>query len=324
MARPLRVEYPGAYYHLINRGNAGENIFDRDGDKEKFLQYLNKAVGRFSIIIHTYCLMANHYHLLVETTQQNLSVAIQWLNASYAAYYNRKHRRSGHLFQGRYKAILIDADEYLRQLSRYIHLNPVRAKIVTKPAEYPWSSYSAFIGRMKGSDWLETRWLLAYFGRKRKEAIKNYKNFVEEVDVEALENPNKYVVGGFILGNTDFVSWVQDTFLSGRDDEEEIPQLKQLKPKVSLETILEAACDEVGCSEEQIREKGRKGNEAREIAIYLARDLTGSKCKDLGEFFGGISGAAITMIYNQVTSKICRDKRLKGKVNKIKGRIFNI
>ena len=149
MARSLRDEYPGAYYHLINRGNAGENIFDRDGDKEKFLQYLNKAVGRFSIIIHTYCLMANHYHLLVKTAQPNLSVAIQWLNASYAAYYNRKHRRSGHLFQGRYKAILIDADEYLRQLSRYIHLNPVRAKIVTKPAEYPWSSYRATTGLSK-------------------------------------------------------------------------------------------------------------------------------------------------------------------------------
>ncbi len=324
MARPLRVEYPGAYYHLINRGNAGENIFDGQREKEKFLEYLKKAVERFSMIIHTYCIMPNHYHILVETPQPNLSVAMQWLNVSYAGYYNKKHQRSGHLFQGRYKAMLIDADKYLKHLSRYIHLNPVRAKLVIKPVEYPWSSYSAFIRTIKASDWLETKWLLACFGRKKKEAIKNYKKFVEGIDIVAVENPNKHLHGGFILGDTDFVNWVKDTFLSTRDDEKEIPQLKRLKPKVSLETILQAVCDEFGRSKEQVMEKGRKGNKAREIAIYLARDFSGAKCKDLGEFFGGISGAAITMRYNQVINKIDRDKRLKGMANKIKGKIINI
>ena len=106
MARPLRFEYPGAYYHIINRGNAGENIFNSVRDREKFLEYLEKAVERFSIIVHTYCLMTTHYHLLIETPQPNLSAAIQWLNVSYAAYYNKKRRRSGHLFQGRFKSIL--------------------------------------------------------------------------------------------------------------------------------------------------------------------------------------------------------------------------
>ena len=116
MARPLRFEYPGAYYHIINRGNAGENIFNSVRDREKFLEYLEKAVERFSIIVHTYCLMTTHYHLLIETPQPNLSAAIQWLNVSYAAYYNKKHRRFGHLFQGRFKSILIDADGYLKHL----------------------------------------------------------------------------------------------------------------------------------------------------------------------------------------------------------------
>jgi len=154
MARPLRVEYPGAYYHVINRGNAGEDIFHSIRDREKFLEYLEKAVERFSIIVHTYCLMATHYHLLIETPQPNLSAAIQWLNVSYAAYYNKKRRRSGHLFQGRFKSILVDADGYLKHLSRYIHLNPVRAKIVTNPSEFSWSSYPAFIGKIKAPDWL--------------------------------------------------------------------------------------------------------------------------------------------------------------------------
>ena len=165
MARPLRIEYPGAYYHVINRGNGGEKVFAGTGDKKKVLEYLEKTVKRFSLIIHTYCLMTNHYHLLIETPQANLSVAIQWLNVSYAAYYNRKHRRRGHLFQGRYKAILIDADEYLGQLSRYIHLNPVRAGMVTAAEQYLWSSYPAFIGKTKVPAWLETGRLLGYFGK---------------------------------------------------------------------------------------------------------------------------------------------------------------
>ncbi|NIO04188.1 MAG: hypothetical protein GTN74_06110 [Proteobacteria bacterium] len=308
----------------MSRGNGGEKLFKGKRDKEKFLEYLEKTVQRYSIIIHTYCLMSNHYHLLIETTQSNLSIAIQWLNVSYAAYYNKKHRRSGHLFQGRFKATLIDTDEYLMPLSRYIHLNPVRANIAMKPGEYPWSSYAAFIGRTKVPDFLETGRVLSYFGTKRREAIKTYTAFVEEVHVETLENPEKQAVGGFIMGDEDFVRWVKDRFLSTRDDEKEIPQLRKLKPRVSLETILQAVCDEVGCREEQIREKGRKGNQARELAIYLARDLSGVSGRDLGEFFGGVSGAAVAVRYNQVNRAVARDKELRGQVDRIKERIFNI
>jgi hypothetical protein len=271
--------------------------------------------------------MSNHYHLLIETTQSNLSAAIQWLNVSYAAYYNKKHRRSGHLFQGRFKATLIDTDEYLTPLSRYIHLNPVRAKIAmkaVKPAEYPWSSYAAFIGKTKVPDFLETGRVLSYFGTERKEAIKTYRAFVEGVDVETLENPEKQAVGGFIMGDEDFVRWVKDRFLSTRDDEKEIPQLRKLKPRINLETIVQAVCDEVGCREEQIREKGRKGNQARELAIYLARDLSGVSGRELGEFFGGVSGAAVTVRYNQVNRAMARDKGLKRQVDRIKERILNI
>ena len=318
MARSLRIEYSGAYYHVINRGNGGEKVFAGTGDKKKFLEYLEKTVKRFSLIIHTYCLMTNHYHLLIETPQANLSVAIQWLNVSYAAYYNRKHRRRGHLFQGRYKAILIDADEYLGQLSRYIHLNPVRAGMVTAAERYPWSSYPAFIRKVKVPAWLETGWLLEYFGKKKKAAIRNYRNFVDGINAKTLEDPGKDVVGGVILGDTDFVEWVRETFLSEMEDEKEIPQLTELKPKPSLKRILQAVRDEIGCSEEDILVRGRKKNKAREIAIYLARDFSGLSCKDLGKFFNGISGAAITMRYKQVAKDIASDKSLRRKVNKVR------
>lgn len=322
MARPLRVEYPGAYYHVINRGNNQEKIFKNDRDKEKFLQYLEKASERFSIIFHTYCLMDNHFHLVVETPEPNLSVAMQWINVSYATYFNRKRDRHGHLFQGRFKAILIDADEYLKHLSRYIHLNPVRAKMVSAPAEYKWSSYPAFIGEIKAPQFLEINWLLFNFGKSKKKAKRNYKDFVENVDIKNLENPNGMVTEGFILGDADFVNWVKSNFLSGRQDEKEVPQLKKLKPRVPPEAIAKAVCEEFGCNEEQIITKGRKKNKAREVAIYLARDMTGITCKDLGEYFGGVSGALITMMQNRIAAESEKNKRLKGRINSIRNQIL--
>jgi hypothetical protein len=268
--------------------------------------------------------MSNHYHLLVETPEPNLSVAMQWINVSYATYFNRKCGRHGHLFQGRFKAILIDADEYLKHLSRYIHLNPVRAKMVSTPSEYKWSSYSAFIGKIKAPQFLEINWLLSNFGKSRKEAKRNYKDFVEGVDMKTLENPNKLVTEGFILGDSDFVNWIKGNFLSGKQDEKEIPKLKKLKPKVSLGTLANSVCEEFGCSEEQIITKGRKKNKAREVAIYLARDMTAITCKDLGEYFGGVSGALITMMHNRIADELKKNKRLKGRINIIKNQIFKI
>lgn len=322
MARPLRVEYPGAFYHVINRGNNQENIFKNDRDREKFLEYLQKANERFSIVCHTYCLMSNHFHLLVETAEPNLSRAMQWINVSYATYFNRKRGRHGHLFQGRFKAILIDADAYLKHLSRYIHLNPVRAKMVPRPSNYQWSSYSAFIGKSKTPPYLETDWLLSNFATSKEEAKRKYKDFVEGADIKTLENPNRQLTAGFILGDPDFVNWVKETFLSGRKDEKEIPQLKRLKPKVPLETVLKAVCEEFNCGEEQLITKGRKKNKAREVAIYLAREVSGMSGKDLGDRFGGVSGALITIMYNRIVAESAQNRRLKRRIEKTKKRIL--
>jgi len=140
MARPLRIEYPGAFYHVLNRGQRQDVIVEDDRDRERFLLCLQRLVEQYGVRIHAYCLMTNHYHLILETPEANLSRALQWLNVSYASYFNRRHHYAGHLFQGRFKAILIEADEYLEPLSRYIHLNPVRAKMAIHAWEYAWSS----------------------------------------------------------------------------------------------------------------------------------------------------------------------------------------
>ncbi len=323
MARPLRVEYPGAFYHVINRGNAGEVLFKSKRDREKFYEYLENMVERFSLKIHTYCLMNNHYHLLVETPKANLSKAIQWLNVSYAIYFNRKHQRNGHLFQGRFKSILINADEYLTHLSRYIHLNPVRAGMVEKPADYTWSSYGAFVGNVDSPYWLEMECLLSYYGRKKKEAKKRYKEFVEGIDIKDLTNPEKDLIGGFILGSNDFVNWVKETFLQSFPDDKEIPQLRKIKPRIDINTIIDIVTDEFNYDKEDILLKGRKRNLARDLAIYFCRKLSGEPGVKLGEYFGNISGAGITLRCTYISKLIEKDKKLKRHAERIKKKIIN-
>jgi len=251
-------------------------------------------------------------------------LAMQWINVSYATYFNRKRSRHGHLFQKRFKAILIDADAYLKHLSRYIHLNPVRAKLVSSPAEYRWSSYGGFIGQQKAPRFVETNWLLSNFGGPKKAGRRNYQDFVEAVDIKAVEDWSKKVTEGFLLGDADFVIWVKETFLSGSGDEKEIPQLKRLKPKVALEKVVQAVSEEFDCSQEQILSKGRKKNKAREVAIYLARDMSGWSGKDLGLYFGGVSGALIPIMANRIAQEALRHRHFKRRIDKIKKRIFNI
>ncbi len=318
MARPLRIEYPGAFYHVISRGNAGDAIYKTRRDREKFIEYLGQAVESYGIRIHTYCLMTNHYHLLVETPEPNLSRAIQWLNVSYATYFNYKRNRRGHLFQGRFKSILIDADEYLKHLSRYIHLNPLKAKIVKNLSDHEWSSYPVFIGKTKAPAWLSVDPLLAQFGGRRKVAQLKYQQFVEAVDQEALKNPSAKVVSGLILGDENFVKWVKSSFLANRPDHPEMPQLNNLKPRCAVDRIIELVAEAFGRTNEQILEKGRKKNMARDMAIYLSKLYSGEKCIDIASIFGMRSGSAITMRYNVATRKVQESKNISRKVDQIR------
>src|SRR4026208_485607 len=146
MARPLRVEFPGAIYHLTSRGNARQKVFFPDADRELFLSTLAGVVGRYEWICRAYCLMAKHYHLRVETPKANLSIGMRQLNGIYTQSFNRRHKRVGHLFQGRFKAILVEKESYLLELSRYIHLNPWRVKESNDPVKYPWSSLGSYVG----------------------------------------------------------------------------------------------------------------------------------------------------------------------------------
>jgi len=180
MARPLRIEFAGALYHITSRGDKKAAIYLDDDDRKQFLGTLSDVCTRFNWVIHAYCLMDNHYHLLVETPESNLSLGMRQLNGVYTQRFNRAHDRVGHVYQGRFKAIIVQKEAYLMTLSRYIVLNPVRAKMVKNVKQWPWCSYRATIGLVSPQGGLNTDWLLAGFAKRKSTAIERYKTFVSE------------------------------------------------------------------------------------------------------------------------------------------------
>jgi putative transposase len=237
MARPLRIEYADAVYHITSRGNERKNIFKTAPDRQQFLSYLESAAQRYSAVIHAYCLMNNHYHLLLQTPRGNLSQIMRHINGAYTTYYNIKRQRAGHLLQGRYKALLVDMDAYAQELSRYIHLNPVRAGIVERPEEHPWSSYRYYIKLNSKPEWLHTEFVLSYFNGNISKKQKEYRRFVESLRGQDYKSPLKDVVGSTILGNDDFVSRIKETYLPGMRADRNVPALKELADNPAIEHI---------------------------------------------------------------------------------------
>ena len=234
MARPLRIEYPDAVYHVTSRGNERKAIFRKDQDKETFLEILNCVNERYRWLCHAYCLMDNHYHLLIETPDGNLSRGMRQLNGVYTQTFNKRYNRSGHLFQGRYKAILIQKDSHLLEVSRYVVLNPVRAGTVKKPEDWTASSYHATAGFEKPHVCLTTEWVLSQFDVKRSAAVKKYCRFVQEgVGKGSIWQDVKCQS---LLGEEDFM----DEFLGrikGHEDIGEIPKSQRLMNRPSLPTM---------------------------------------------------------------------------------------
>jgi REP element-mobilizing transposase RayT len=206
MARPLRLEFPGALYHLTSRGDGREDVFLTAADREAFLQVLTQVVDRFAWLCHAYCLMDNHYHLLVETPEPNLSRGMRQLNGVYTQTFNRAHGRVGHVFQGRFKSILVEKESHLLELARYIVQNPVRARSVRRAVDWPWSSYRATAGLEAVPFFLTVDWILGQFGRSRRKAQEAYREFVAE---GRGASPWESLVGQVFLGSERFVRRLQ-------------------------------------------------------------------------------------------------------------------
>ena len=209
MARPLRIEYPDAVYHITSRGNARQNIYLEDEDRVKFIDILSKTVERFHWICHACCLMDNHYHLMIETPEANLSAGMRQLNGIYTQAFNRHHDKIGHLFQGRFKAILVEKQVHLLELSRYIVLNPVRAGIVNSAEDYLWSSYRETLRLVKSSEFLTSQWLLENFSPSMTKGRQLYRDFVND-GIKLSDSPWDKLTGQMFLGSDDFIQQVKN------------------------------------------------------------------------------------------------------------------
>jgi len=242
MTRPLRIQYPGAHYHITSRGNERKNIFKDKKDRDKFLSYLESAYLRYNAVIHAFCLMNNHYHLFLETPKGNLSQIMRHINGAYTNYFNIRHKRRGHLFQGRYKSIIVEADSYAGELSRYIHLNPVRAGIVDIPEKFNWSSYRYYIGKKKKAEWLTVDFILCYFENGNEHARKKYGEFVKARISSKHESPLERTVASTILGSDNFIELIKDKYLDPKKRDRNLPAMKELLTSPDIaETYKEVA-----------------------------------------------------------------------------------
>lgn len=309
MGRPLRIEYPGALYHITSRGNERKKIYLDEEDKIKFLETLQDYHARYAILIHSYVLMDNHYHLILETPKGNLLKVMHGINGGYTAYFNRKYKRSGHLFQGRYKGIVVDKDNYLVELSRYVHLNPVRAEITARPEQYRWSSYPGYIGKARELKWVEYSWILSQFGSSAKRAREKYKGYVEEGMKKRIETPLKNVYGQIILGEEGFIEKIKLT-LKGKDLSHEIAERKRLMVKLNPEEIIKKVAETFGEEEVAIKEKGRKDNIAKKVALYFIHRYSGLSNTEIGKIFGGIHFSTISKASFRLKEEMAEDKGL--------------
>ena len=302
MARPLRIEYPDAWYHVMNRGRRGENVFSDAEDFAAFLVVLKESSEMFDLRVAAFCLMSNHYHLLVQTPSGNLSRIMRHVNGVYTQRFNRRRNIDGQLFRGRYKSILVEKDRHLLELLRYIHRNPLRAKLCKSIEGYPWSSHHGYISTAKKWDWLYKEFLLGMFADKKARAKKGYLEFVQKEDSpEVLEFFSKKNLASF-FGTRDFIDWVKEKFYSLKRHNE-IPQSRQLAP--SIAEIKEAVSQCYGV-EEQILEQAKRGqvNKPRNVAIYLARKRSGFALEKIGREFGLEKYSSVSSIVTRTENQL--------------------
>jgi REP element-mobilizing transposase RayT len=321
MARQWRIEYPGALYHILSRGNDRRPIFKDTEDKIVFLELVEEMASRFNLDIYAYVLMNNHYHLLIKTNNDNLSKSMQWFGATYTRRFNVKHRRTGHLFQGRFKSFIIENDSYLLRLSCYIHRNPLRAKIVKRLPDYKWSSYLCYAYDKKNNDWLKTDFILNQLITDDKN--KAYKEMVQRYSKEEgkiWEN----LQYGLVFGSQDYFSTIKAKYLPTKANSEIPQQMQIFKADIKPLEIIKKAETILNCDVEKMIESSRVTGtlrDKRDLIIFLLWNSGLFRNQVIGESFGiGYSSIsqrvsivkkrlrngerALSLLYNDLIAKI--------------------
>jgi REP element-mobilizing transposase RayT len=314
MARPLRITYPGAVYHVTARGNARQVIGRDEADRQRFVATLADTVTQYRVRCHAWVLMPNHYHLLLETPEANLSAALRHLNGVYTQAFNRRHRRVGHLFQGRFTAILVEKERYFLALCRYLVLNPVRAQLVRHPRAWRWSSYRATSGEEPPPPWLTTTWLLGQFGQHRGRAQRAYRQFVE-AGLQHPASPWGQLSGQIYLGSEAFRRRVQQ-WVRRRDDPE-IPQGQRRPGRPAPERLLQRVAAVYRVASATLLHPRRRPSEARQVALYLLRQEAGLGLQAIAKRFG-VGYSAVSHRLSAVRSRLAGDPAFKARVEKCK------
>jgi len=316
MSRPLRIEYPDAWYHVMNRGRRGEKIFSNKTDYTTFLELLMESAEMWNARIAAFCMVPNHYHILIQTPDANLSRFMRHVDGVYTQRFNRSHQYDGQLFRGRYKSILIDADGYLLQLVRYIHRNPLQASLVNKLEAYKWSSHKGYLSDSKKWNWLYKDFILSMLTKNKRQQRRVYKQFIAKENSEEICLIFERKKLPSVLGSERFVDWVKDRFFHQKSHEE-IPESRSLAP--DREKIKQVVCKEYHVSEEDLL-KSKRGifNEPRNVAIYLTRRLRGDELGEICKEFHMKRYSSASSVIERMKTQISQDRRLRKRVEKLR------
>ena len=322
MARPLRIEYEGAVYHVTMRGNQQRAIFRCNQDRDRFLFKLAESLERYEVSLYLFCLMTNHVHLLLETPRGNLSRFMHRLQTAYTVYFNRRHQQSGHLMQGRFSASLVNEDEYILKLSRYVHLNPIfvgehkdksQKERVEVLRNYAWSSYRSYVGKVKPLDYVDYGPVLSMMGGLERKQASAYRRFVEggivDIDAAFIEGKNR---SKLCLGSDAFhdeIGAMYRDLVEGRDHKEDV-SFRHENKQVSVENVLECVCEILKISPATLRERQRDSL-VRPIASKALCDHAGLTQREVAEVLGLNSGGAVSKQLAMLAAKHTKDKSLQ-------------
>jgi len=319
MSRPLRIEYPGAWYHVMNRGRRREDIFLTSHDYEEFIRVLQEASEQWNLRVSAYCLMPNHYHLLVQTPDGNLSRCMRHINGLYTQRFNRFHGEDGQLFRGRYKAVLVEEDSYLLEVLRYIHRNPLRAGIVDTLDDFTWSSHRAYLSKAKKWKWLHRDLLSGMLSSKKTKRRAAYLDFVAQEEPEEIERFYSLKKLVPVLGGASFKEWLKEEF-GHLQYRKEIPDSRLFAP--GADKIIDLVCDRFKIKRKELM-KSRRGQEnlSRDIAVYLVRRHCGETLTSVGSHFGITNYSTVSSAVERIKVRKKDDASLRKIVNKLEKKI---
>jgi REP element-mobilizing transposase RayT len=299
----------------MNHGRRGERIFQDNRDFKRFVDLLKESTELWNLRVSAYCLMPNHYHLLVQTPDANISRCMRHINGVYTQRYNRRHHCEGQLFRGRYKSILVDADSYLLQLVRYIHRNPLRAGLTDSLKKYDWSSHKGYLSSAARWSWLHKDYVLSMLSKDKANRLRTYRHFVAMSDEDGIIRVYERKQWPSFLGSEGFVNSIKEKFFSRKADEE-VPQARDLA--IESSRIRKTVCEFYKITErELLLSKRGMFNEPRNVAIYLTRRMRGDSLKEIAKEFGMSKYSSVSSAIERMKELVAKDRKQRKKVEKL-------